>query len=54
MTDDFHFDTEIIIKLHHQGYRIKEVPIPTYYGEELCYVDGMKYARHVAQSGAPL
>ena len=23
MTDDFHFDTEIIIKLHHQGFRIK-------------------------------
>jgi glycosyltransferase involved in cell wall biosynthesis len=50
MTGDFHFDTEIIIKLHHQGYRIKEVPIPTYYGEELCYVDGMKYARHVARA----
>jgi len=47
MTDDFHFDTEIIIKLHHQGYRIKEVPIPTYYGDELCYVNGMKYARDV-------
>jgi glycosyltransferase involved in cell wall biosynthesis len=32
MTDDFHFDTEIIIKLHHQRFRIREVPIPTYYG----------------------
>jgi len=50
MTDDFHFDTEIIIKLHHQRYRIKEVPIPTYYGDELCYVDGMRYARHVARA----
>ena len=50
MTDDFHFDTEIIIKLHHQGYRVKEVPIPTYYGDELCYVDGMKYARDVARA----
>ena len=50
MTDDFHFDTEIIIKLQHQRYRIKEVPIPTYYGEELCYVDGMRYARHVARA----
>ena len=50
MTDDFHFDTEIIIKLHHQGYRFKEVPIPTYYGDELCYVDGMKYARDVARA----
>jgi len=47
MTDDFHFDTEIIIKLHHQKFRIREVPIPTFYGEELCYVDGMKYAKDV-------
>ena len=47
MTDDFHFDTEIIIKLQHQRYRIQEVPIPTYYGDELCYVDGVRYARHV-------
>ncbi|MEN9935467.1 MAG: hypothetical protein RLZZ387_2046 [Chloroflexota bacterium] len=47
MTDDFHFDTEIIIKLHHQGFRVTETPIPTYYGDELCYVDGLKYARNV-------
>jgi len=47
MTDEFHFDTEIIIKLHHQGYKIKEVPIPTYYGGEISYVNGMKYARDV-------
>jgi 2-polyprenyl-3-methyl-5-hydroxy-6-metoxy-1,4-benzoquinol methylase len=50
MTDDFHFDTEIIIKLNHQGCRIKEVPIPTYYGTEICYVNGMKYAGNVARS----
>ncbi len=47
MTHDFHFDTEIIIKLHHQKYRISEVPIPTYYGDEICYVNGMKYAKDV-------
>jgi 2-polyprenyl-3-methyl-5-hydroxy-6-metoxy-1,4-benzoquinol methylase len=47
MTDDFHYDTEIIIKLHHQGFRITEIPIPTYYGDEICYVNGMKYARDV-------
>jgi 2-polyprenyl-3-methyl-5-hydroxy-6-metoxy-1,4-benzoquinol methylase len=47
MTDDFHFDTEIIIKLNHQGFKIKEVPIPTYYGDEICYVNGMKYAWNV-------
>jgi 2-polyprenyl-3-methyl-5-hydroxy-6-metoxy-1,4-benzoquinol methylase len=50
MTNDFHFDTEIIIKLQHQGYRIKEVPIPTYYGDEICYVNGLRYARNVAQA----
>jgi 2-polyprenyl-3-methyl-5-hydroxy-6-metoxy-1,4-benzoquinol methylase len=47
MTNDFHFDTEIIIKLHHQGFNIHEVAIPTYYGNEICYVNGMKYARNV-------
>ncbi len=47
MTDDFHFDTEIIIKLHHQGFTIGEIPIPTYYGSEICYVNGMRYARDV-------
>jgi len=47
MTNDFHFDTEIIIKLQHQHYRIQEVPIPTYYGSEICYVNGLKYARDV-------
>jgi 2-polyprenyl-3-methyl-5-hydroxy-6-metoxy-1,4-benzoquinol methylase len=47
MTDDFHFDTQIIIKLHHQAFRIKEVPIPTYYGDEICHVDGLKYAKDV-------
>lgn len=50
MTDDFHFDTEIIIKLHHQAMKIREVPIPTYYGTELCNVDGLKYARDVVRS----
>lgn len=50
MTHDFHFDTEIIIKLHHQRCRIKEVPIPTYYGDEICYVNGMKYAKDVLRA----
>ncbi len=47
MTDDFHFDTEIIIKLQHQRYKIGEVPIPTYYGTEICYVNGLRYAKDV-------
>lgn len=50
MTDAFHFDTEIIIKLHHQHFTIKEVPIPTFYGDELCYVNGVRYAKDVARA----
>ncbi len=43
-TNDFHFDTEIIIQFVLAGLRIKELPIPTYYGDEVCRVDGLKYA----------
>jgi len=46
-TDGFDFDTQIIIQLLDDGKRIVEIPIPTYYGEEICYVDGLKYARDV-------
>jgi SAM-dependent methyltransferase len=46
-TDDFHFDTQIIVQLHDAGRRIAEVPIPTYYGDEICHVNGMKYAKDV-------
>lgn len=49
-SDDFHFDTQIIIQLKAAGLRIKEVPIPTYYGDEISHVNGMKYARDVAKS----
>ena len=41
-TNDFHFDTEIIIQFAMQGFRIKELPIPTYYGDEICYVNGLR------------
>ena len=43
----FHFDTEIIIQLMFAGARIVEVPIPTYYGDEICRVNGMRYAKDV-------
>jgi glycosyltransferase involved in cell wall biosynthesis len=43
-SNDFHFDTEIIIQLVIAGVKIVELPIPTYYGEEICYVNGLKYA----------
>jgi glycosyltransferase involved in cell wall biosynthesis len=46
-SDGFAFDTEIIIQMHEANRRIVEVPIPTFYGDELCYVNGVKYARDV-------
>ena len=46
-TNDFHFDTEIIIQFVLAGYRIKELPIPTYYGTEICHVNGLAYAGNV-------
>ena len=48
--NDFHFDTEIIIQLTFAGKSIKELPIPTYYGDEICHVNGVKYAFQVIAS----
>ena len=49
-TNDFHFDTEIIVQFVLAGLRIKELPIPTYYGDEECRVNGMKYAWDVCKT----
>ena len=49
-TYDFHFDTEIIIQLLRAGLRIRELPIPTYYGDEICHVNGLKYAFDVMKA----
>ena len=49
-TNAFHFDTEIIIQLLASGARISEIGIPTHYGDEVCYVNGMEYAADVVLS----
>jgi glycosyltransferase involved in cell wall biosynthesis len=49
-TNDFHFDTEIIIQLLRAGFRITEVPIPTHYGDEVCHVNGPAYALNVLRA----
>jgi glycosyltransferase involved in cell wall biosynthesis len=46
-SNGFDFDTQIILQLKEAEKRIVEVPIPTYYGDEICYVDGVKYARDI-------
>ncbi|HEX6311457.1 MAG TPA: bifunctional glycosyltransferase/class I SAM-dependent methyltransferase [Acidimicrobiia bacterium] len=48
-SNGFDFDTQIIVQLHEAGKRIEEVPIPTYYGDEICYVDGIQYARDIVE-----
>jgi glycosyltransferase involved in cell wall biosynthesis/SAM-dependent methyltransferase len=49
-TNDFHFDTEIIIQFVLAGLRIVELPIPTYYGDEICHVNGIRYAFDVTKA----
>jgi 2-polyprenyl-3-methyl-5-hydroxy-6-metoxy-1,4-benzoquinol methylase len=51
-SDDFDFDTQILIQLHHAGKRIVEIPIPTFYGDEISRVNGMRYARQIAAEAA--
>lgn len=46
MSDGWHFDTQIILEFLAQHHRIREVPIPTYYGDEICRVNGIPYALH--------
>lgn len=47
--DGFNFDTQIIVNLLEAGMRITEVPIPTYYGDEICYVNGVRYAADITR-----
>lgn len=49
-SNDFHFDAEIILQFLVSDFQIKEVPIPTYYGDEVCYVNGFKYAWNCIKS----
>jgi glycosyltransferase involved in cell wall biosynthesis len=40
----FDFDSDIIIQFVAAGLKIREVAIPTYYGDEICHVNGLRYA----------
>lgn len=43
-SDDFHFDTDIVIQLTSLKKKVEEIQMPTYYGGEVCHVNGMWYA----------
>lgn len=49
-SDDFYFDTDIIIQFKIAGLRIVERPIPTYYGKEKCYVKYISYGFNIFKS----
>ena len=49
-SNDFDFDTEIILQLRMAGCSIQEVAIPTYYGDEICHVNGIRYALQVVHA----
>jgi len=46
-THGFNYDTQVCYQLFSAGEEVVEAPIPTYYGDEICYVDGLRYAREV-------
>jgi glycosyltransferase involved in cell wall biosynthesis len=52
LTWNWHFDTQIILEFIKRGYRIREVPIPTYYGDEICHVNGIPYALNCLREAA--
>jgi glycosyltransferase involved in cell wall biosynthesis len=50
LSNDFHFDTDIIIHFKIQGLRIAERPIPTYYGSEKSHVKIFSYGFNILAS----
>ncbi|MAG38015.1 glycosyl transferase [Candidatus Pacearchaeota archaeon] len=46
-SNDFHFDSEIIVQLIISKQRIVELPIDTHYGDEKCYVNVISYGLNV-------
>jgi glycosyltransferase involved in cell wall biosynthesis len=48
--NDFHFDTEILIQFKEKNLKIIEKPIPTYYGDEISYVNVISYGLNCLKS----
>ncbi len=47
LNNGFRFDTQIILELLKIRSRFLEVDIPTFYGDEISHVNGLKYAREI-------
>lgn len=46
-SNNFHFDSEIIVQMVLAKKKISEIPIPTYYGDEKCNVNSFKYGFNI-------
>lgn len=46
----FDFDTEILIQMIDTGRRITEIPVPTFYGDEISRVNGLSYAARIIRA----
>ena len=48
-TNDFHFDTEIIIQFLKKDFSIKEIPMPTHYGDEFSHLRSIPYGLNIVR-----
>ena len=48
-SDVFDFDTQIILQVLETGGRIVEIDIPTFYGDEVSYVNGLVYGKDIVR-----
>ena len=46
-TNDFHFDSEIIFQMLKLNFVIKEIPIPTFYGDEVSHLRSIPYGINI-------
>jgi len=51
-SNEYHFDSQILVQVRMAGLRVVERTIPTYYGSEKCYVPLMKYGVDVLKTMA--
>ena len=49
-TNDFHFDTEIIIQFLKNNFKIKEIAMSTHYGDEISHLKSIPYGLNIVRS----
>ena len=49
-SDEWHFDTHILFQARQADALIREIPIPTRYGDEVCHVNGIAYGLNCIRS----